>query len=256
MKVEHAASWVVLFGGAGREGVVLRLYAEGVPVRAVIVPKQRSARLERSIDVLRRENAPIFETTRATLPGVMREFRGEGLLSVGFPLVIPAELLQCFRPAINIHPTLLPRYRGPTTAAHILINNERESGSTVHLMEALPDRGDILAQSRVALSPFDTVRSMQRKVYATEPDLVINALNALRQGAEPRAQNERLASEYPRRRTPEDSEVDPSRSLSSLFNHIRASDQDEFPAFFYYMGEKVCIKFWRPEKPPGADDEI
>ena len=256
MKAELTTSWVVLFGGAGREKAVLRLHSEGVPLKVIIVPRQRSAKLEQSVDTLRQRRIPLLEVTRATSSDALKDFLGSGLLSVGFPFIIPADVLLNFRPAINVHPTLLPRYRGPTTAAHILINNEGESGSTVHLMEALPDRGDILAQSRVTLTPFDTVRSMQRKVYATEPDLVMNALNALHRGAEPTRQDERLASEYPRRRTPEDSEIDASQPLSSLLNHIRACDPEEFPAFFFHMGEKVCIRLWRPDKQRDADDEI
>ena len=248
--------WVVIFGGAGRETCVERMLDEGVDVSAILVPKRRSAKLENSLRRLRNLGVTIIEVDKATLGSVLTPYAGLALLSIGFPYLLDGELLKMFRPALNLHPTLLPRYRGPTTAAYILINGEKESGSTVHYMTADMDRGEILAQSSVSLNAFDTVRSLQRKVYATEPQLVMDAIAALEAGVQPRPQDEGQASEFPKRRTPADSEIDPARPLSALFNQIRACDPDEFPAFFYHEGQKVCIRLWRPEKTTKEADEI
>jgi methionyl-tRNA formyltransferase len=118
------------------------------------------------------------------------------------------------------------------------------------------DRGDIIAQSQVELTPFDTLRSLQRKVYSTEADLVMQAITALENGTKVKLQDEKLASEFPKKRTPADSEIDPTQPLNELFNQIRACDPVEFPAFFFYRGEKVCLKLWRPDKPENEDDLI
>jgi methionyl-tRNA formyltransferase len=118
------------------------------------------------------------------------------------------------------------------------------------------DRGPIVAQSRVALTRFDTLRSMQRKVYAAEPDLVLEALERLAQGEPLVEQIEAEATEYPGRRTPEDSKIDPTRSIEELFDFIRACDPVEFPAFFYLEGQKVCVKLWRPDKPEDEEDTV
>jgi methionyl-tRNA formyltransferase len=158
--------------------------------------------------------------------------------------------------ALNIHPTLLPKYRGPTTGAYILINNESESGSTIHFLEEEADKGDIVLQSRVVLNPFDTPRSLQRKVYETEPSLIIDALHNLDLGAIPYQQDEGIATSYPKKRKPEDSKIDPTKSLLDLFNEIRACDPLDYPAYFEYLGQKVCIKLWRPEKSEEQNDEI
>ena len=248
--------WVVMFGGAGREACVERMLIEGVKVPLIFVPKRRSAKLENSLRYLRNLNVKIIEVDKAMLGSLLPEYAGMALLSIGFPYLIDGKLLKMFRPALNVHPTLLPRYRGPTTAAHILINGEKESGSTVHYMTADMDRGDILAQSSVQLNAFDTVRSLQRKVYATEPKLIIDAISALESGVQSRFQDEGQASEFPRKRTPADSEINPARPLSELFNQIRACDPDEFPAFFYHEGQKVCVRLWRPEKTKKEADEI
>lgn len=248
--------WVVMFGGAGREACIEQMLNEGVNIPVILVPKWRGARLENSLRHLRYLDLTIIEVDKAMLGNALTPYAGMALLSIGFPYLVDGELLKMFRPALNLHPTLLPHYRGPTTAAYILINGEKKSGSTVHFMTADMDRGYILAQSVVALNAFDTVRSLQRKVYATEPKLVMDAIVAMEAGVKPWPQDESQASEFPKRRTPADSEIDPARPLSELFNQIRSCDPDDFPAFFYHEGQKVCIRLWRPEKTAKEADEI
>ena len=251
------ADWVILFGGAGREVCILRMLSSGVKIRAVIVPKHRNAKLNTALERLHSLPCPILEVAKDELSDTLAAYLGSPLLSIGFPYILPEKLLSLFNPAVNIHPTLLPCYRGPTTGAYILINKEKESGSTVHHMSAQMDAGDIVAQSSVSLTPFDTVRSLQRKVYETEPDLVIKAISLLEKNIEHGSpQDELCATEYPRKRLPTDSEIDPSLPLSQLFDYIRACDPQEFPAYFMYNNEKVFIKLWRTQKPDDESDLI
>lgn len=248
--------WVVLFGGAGRESIIFRLLDLGVEIGAVVVPAKRSPRLDRAIASVKQHDLPLIEASRQNLAEKLMSFSGHGLLSIGFPYIIPNRVYSRFEPALNVHPTLLPKYRGPTTGAYIILNGERETGSTVHHMTDDMDRGAVVAQSRVSISAFDTIRSMQRKVYEAEPDLVSMALAKVESGAIAEPQDEALASEYPKRRRPEDSEIDPQKPLIDLINEIRASDPDDFPAYFYYHGERVCVRLWRPEKDAASYDEI
>jgi hypothetical protein len=57
-------------------------------------------------------------------------------------------------------------------------------------------------------------------------------------------------------RVPEHSRLDANLSLDALFNHIRAADPDDYPAYFFVDGEKVCVRLWRPERPPNEEDLI
>jgi methionyl-tRNA formyltransferase len=158
---------------------------------------------------------------------LMPRFAADNLISLGFPYLIPRTVYSSFKVAINIHPTLLPRYRGPTSGAYILLNDEAYSGATVHYLVEEADKGDI-----------------------------VKALRLIDAGAAPFPQNEAEACSYPRRRKPEDSLLDPSLPLRYLINAIRASDESAFPAHFYHHGEKVCIKLWRPDKPDEETDLI
>lgn len=251
MKVTNPTSpdplkWVVLFGGAGRESSIIKMVQAGVKVSKVVVPKQRNDKLNTSIERLVENDLEIMEVERNSLVYRLAPLAGAGLLSIGFPYVLTSQILSSFQPAINLHPTLLPKYRGPTTAAYVLINNEAVSGSTVHFMTEEVDRGPIICQSEVIVDAFDTVRSLQRRVYESEPMLLLGALEMLNSGATGVPQDEQLASYFPKKRSPADSEIDPKLPLIDLIHSIRACDPDEFPAFFIYRGEKVCIKLWRP----------
>lgn len=248
--------WVVLFGGAGREAVLDRMAAEGVTIITVLVPSVRSEKLEIAVDSIRKNGFSVIESSRASLAADLNPYGDANLLSVGFPYLVPREIYKRHRIAINIHPTLLPKYRGPTSGAYILINNESESGSTIHLLEEGADQGDIVAQASVRLSQFDTLKSLQRKVYALEPDLVIEAIRRLDAGIVPVPQDEAAATIFSRRRTPADSEIDPNCSLLELFNQIRACDPVDFPAFFRLDGEKICISLWRENRPCDSEDEL
>lgn len=254
--IPRKKKWVVLFGGAGREGCVERMISEGVQVELIILPAVSNAKLDAAISKLRRLPCKFVNIKRAELEHTLLRHVGLSLISIGFPYLISDKILSQFHLALNIHPTLLPKYRGPTSAANILINNESESGSTIHHMTAYMDSGDIVAQNSVPITAFDTVRSLQRKVYASEPQLLMDAFLNIEKGLMARPQDEKNASEFPKKRTPADSQLDPKQSLSELFDKIRACDSESFPAFFMHKGQKVCIKLWRPEKSEIEADEI
>ncbi len=243
-------SLVVLFGGRDREASIFALHAAGHRIRAIVVPEKPAPRLSASTRKLEDAGLPVVFTGRADLANVLGPFEGSLLLSIGFPFLLKQEHLALFPLCLNVHPTLLPRYRGPTSGAHILMNNETESGATVHLIDEGMDTGPIVLQRRVALSRFDTIRSLMRKVYAIEPELICEAIERVSSPEfRPEPQAEQLASCYPHVRTPNDSRIDPERSLTELFDAIRACDPEDYPAHFYLEGQKVCIRLWRPERP-------
>ena len=248
--------WVVLFGGAGREEIIKLMLCEGIHISIVLAPKNQSKKLEGSIAAIRNLGVTLKTVGKNELLQALSKYQKGNMLSVGYPYIIPKSIYAQYRVALNVHPTLLPKYRGPTTGAYILINNETESGSTVHFLSEEADKGDIVLQSYVPLTPFDTLRSLQRKVYGKEPALVVKAMRSLDDGIIPTHQNEALATSYPKVRKPEDSEINPNKSLLELFNEIRATDPKEFPAFFYYHGAKVNVKFWRDSKLADSEGEL
>lgn len=230
--------WVILFGGKNREKIILRLVESNLNVAAIIVPKKYDLSLGACINRIELlTDLKIVETSFSDLHKTLQIYRGGNLLSIGFPYLVMKASLDLFQVAINVHPTLLPKYRGPNSGAHVIANGEEESGSTVHFMTENADEGEIIAQQSIPLTKFDTTKSMQRKIYEIEPDLVLTAINALSLDKTFFRQMESEATSF-KKRTPGDSEIDPEQRLIDLYDSIRSSDPEEYPAFFTLMGKK------------------
>jgi methionyl-tRNA formyltransferase len=246
-------SWVVLYGGGEKRFASLAaLRDSGVKVVAVFLPTPSSDGLRARVgELFRGQTVSMIVSSASELDTDLSAFEASGILCIGWPSLLTRERLDIHPLAINVHPTLLPKYKGPNSGAYVILNGEDYSGSTIHIMEANVDSGAILAQNRVDLTPFDTVTSVQRKVYAEEPALLADTLSRLSDGLDVVEQKVGEGSTYPRRR-PSDSMIDPTRPLIDLMVEIRASNPDTFPAYFNYMGERVAVHVRRLEK---GDDE-
>ena len=249
-------NWIILFGGVGREAIIQKLHQDGIKIVKIILPKIKNKNFNISKKKLEIFNSIIDTSNINNLSGKLSGIKNSGIISIGFPFIIPKAIYSKHLIALNIHPTLLPKYRGPTSGAYVFINEEKYSGSTVHLMEENPDSGPILAQSKVEIKNFDNILSLKRKVYETEPKLLLEALKRLDNNFKLKPQDEKIASYYPKIRKPKDSLIDPKLSLNELIPFLKACDPDNYPAYFFYKGQKVCLKIWRPDKPKNEFDSI
>jgi methionyl-tRNA formyltransferase len=249
---------VFMTGGARKEALEF-LLEKNENVIAVITPVLSSSN-KRFLSVV--ETALQFGITicpikREQLKSTIEELSPDILISCGFPYLIEREVLDIVPFAVNLHPSLLPRYRGFRSGPYIIINGEDKTGVTVHFMDEGIDSGDIILQKEIKLTKFDTTRSMQRKTRAIEGPVLYEALRLLKTGKYERiAQDESKATIYTHLRMPEDSLIDWHRPLKQLYNEIRACDPDDYPAHFFVKGEKICIKMWRFGKNEDESDMI
>ena len=77
---------------------------------------------------------------------------------------------------LNIHPSLLPKYKGLNTHQRAISNNEKYSGCTVHFVNSRLDSGKIILQKKVKISKFDTAKSLAKKVLIQEHKLYPKAI--------------------------------------------------------------------------------
>lgn len=191
------------------------------------------------------------------LEKILDKYNYDILVTLGWPYLLDRRVLEKSKYAINVHPTLLPKYRGYRSGPFILLNDEKESGVTVHLLTERLDAGDIISQVSFPVSIFDTPKSMKRKTDEIEGMALVDAINKIQKNCcEFIPQDESLASQYDEIRTPNDSIIDWDRPLKELYSAIRACDDEKYPAFFYVEGQKVCIKLWRPNRPENESDMI
>lgn len=146
----------------------------------------------------------------------------EVLLCATYHRLLPVSLLGKARWAVNLHPSLLPRYRGANPFYWVIRNGETETGVTAHLMSADADAGDILRQEKIPISETETQGSLRRRLADLAARVAVHTLRDIRDGAVTLTpQDEAGARAYGR---PGDAEriVDPSWSVADARRAIRA----------------------------------
>jgi methionyl-tRNA formyltransferase len=173
-------------------------------------------------------------------------------------LLRPAMLALPGLGAINLHGSLLPRYRGRAPLNWVLIHGESITGVTLHYMDALADHGDIIAQRTVPIGIEDTALTLSRKLTAEGRQLLAETYPLILSGRAPRIPQEHAAATSFGRRTPADGVIDWSRSAWEIYNLIRAVTRPFPGAFTFLQGRRVYL--WRarppqvckPQGPPGT----
>jgi methionyl-tRNA formyltransferase len=119
------------------------------------------------------ENRPIFES-----------FQPDFIVVVAYGQILPGWLLRSARIAsINIHGSLLPRYRGAAPIAWAIINGEKKTGVTTMMMEEGLDSGPILMQKEIPIPIDRTAGELTEELSVVGADLLIETLAAMRAGA-------------------------------------------------------------------------
>ena len=95
----------------------------------------------------------------------------------GFMRILSKNFIKRFKGKIlNIHPSLLPKYKGLNTHQRAISNNEKYSGCTVHFVNSRLDSGKIIHQKKVKISKFDTAKSLSKKILIQEHKLYPKAI--------------------------------------------------------------------------------
>ena len=96
----------------------------------------------------------------------------------GFMKIISRYFIKKFnKPILNIHPSLLPKYKGLNTHKKALKNKEKFSGATVHLVSRKIDSGKIILQKKIKISKNDNIKTLEKKVLKLEHSLYPKAIN-------------------------------------------------------------------------------
>ena len=95
----------------------------------------------------------------------------------GFMKILSKDFIKNFKGKIlNIHPSLLPKYKGLSTHKRVLLNNEKYSGCTVHFVNSRLDAGKIILQKKVKIRKSETAKSLAKKILIQEHRLYPKAI--------------------------------------------------------------------------------
>ncbi|HEX5632823.1 MAG TPA: formyltransferase, partial [Gemmatimonadales bacterium] len=161
-------------------------------------------------------NAPdVLAAVAATAPDYLFSFYYRQMLGAPM-LALPP------RGALNMHGSLLPRYRGRAPVNWAVLHGERETGASLHYMVAKPDAGDLVAQTAVPILPDDTAREVLDKVTVAAEITLDRALPALLAGTAPRTPLALAAGSYYGGRTAADGHIDWMQPATVIHNLVRA----------------------------------
>jgi methionyl-tRNA formyltransferase len=143
--------------------------------------------------------------------------------------------------ALNLHGSLLPRYRGRCPVNWVLIHGESETGVTLHYMEAKADQGDIVDFKRVPITFEDSAITLFAKMTAAAGELMSETYPLLRTGAAPRLTQNHHQASYFGGRTPADGLIDWRHSALQIYNLVRAVTHPYPGAFTALQGRKLFV---------------
>lgn len=165
------------------------------------------------------------------------------LISVNYLFIIEKELIN--HPeilAFNIHGSLLPKYRGRTPHVWAIINNEKETGVTAHLIDEKCDTGDIIYQVKIPIESNDTGATLLEKYKNSYVPIIDKVLGSITTSKIVKTipQNNDIASFFGKR-TPEDGQINWNWQRERIRNWVRAQAYPYPGAFTLIDGEKVVI---------------
>ena len=193
----------------------------------------------------REAGIPVLVPADVNAPEVVQRIAAlepELLFSFYFRQVLkPALLAIPSRGALNLHGSLLPRYRGRCPVNWVLVHGETETGVTLHYMEPAPDTGDIVAQRRVAIAADDTALTLNRKLATAARELLGATFSPLLAGTAPRVPQDHARATTFGGRRPEDGRLAWQRPARELYDLVRAVTHPYPGAFTTCAGTKLLV---------------
>jgi methionyl-tRNA formyltransferase len=222
----------IVFFGTSKFAVsaLKRLKDSGCSVVTVVTqPDKKGGRHLKIItspvkDEALRLNIPVYQPLSITEEGFvdkLKSSKADFFVVVSFGTILPAEILEIPKSCcLNIHASLLPRYRGAAPVRWALINGEKKTGVTIIKMNEKLDAGDIVLRKELKIEEADTSEILDNKLAGIGAELLIEAIGLTMNGkAKFIKQNEKEATFAPRL-TKEDGKLDWKLGSDSILNRI------------------------------------
>lgn len=164
------------------------------------------------------------------------------IVSINYLFLIEKDIIQHSKQlTFNIHGSLLPKYRGRTPHVWSIINNEKETGITAHVIDEGCDTGDIISQIKIPINEIETGAEILNKFKLEYYNLILGVFKKLNSGKlEFIKQDEQLAT-YFGKRTPEDGRINWNWQKDRIKNWVRAQAYPYPGAFSYVNNQKLII---------------
>ncbi len=201
---------------------------------------------------------PVYEPERVrdeSFLQLFRELAPDMVVLVAFGQILPKEIIDspplgC----VNVHPSLLPRYRGAAPICRAIMAGETVTGVSIMMMDEGVDSGDVLLQREFPIEPDDTCGDLSDRLSLAGADMLVEAVRSVAAGSAVRVpQDHSLATEAPRL-TPKSGHIDWSRSAEEVVNQIRGLSPSP-GAYSFLRDRKLKIYFAVAGKEPASGEK-
>lgn len=198
---------------------------------------------------------PVYQPAKIREPEAVERLREENadiIVVAAFGQILSREILQMPRyGCINIHGSLLPKYRGAAPIQWAVLNGEKEAGNTIMQMNEGLDTGDILTQEKVTLEPEETAGSLYDKLSQMGGSLLLRTMEELEKGTITPIPQEESKSCYARMLRKDMGCIDWNKSAAAIGNLVRG--MNPWPSAYTRWNGKL-LKIWMAA--PVSENEL
>jgi len=165
----------------------------------------------------------------------------------------PSLLAAPSRGCVNVHASLLPRYRGAAPIHHALINGETETGITTIWMDERMDAGDMILQRALPIDANDNVADLERKLARLGADVLVETLELIEKGMAPRIKQDESQATYAPALGRARAEIDWNLPAARIANLVRGANPTP-GAFTRHRGKRLKVLRARAVEKPGLEE--
>ncbi len=188
---------------------------------------------------------PVMQPSSLRTPEAQAELAAFGadlMIVVAYGLLLPKAVLETPRlGCINVHGSLLPRWRGAAPIQRAIWAGDRETGITIMQMDEGLDTGPMLMKTTCAIEPTDTSASMYAKLATLGPEALLNTLQALAAGTLSAEPQDSAEANYAQKLSKEEARLNWQQPAAQLERSIRAFNP--WPVSYFSVAEQT-IKVW------------
>jgi methionyl-tRNA formyltransferase len=207
------------------------------------------------------ERIPVFQPARVRAPEVeaqLWELAPQAIVIIAYGQIIPARLLGIPKYGwINLHASLLPKYRGAAPINWAIVNGDTRTGNTTMRIDAGMDTGEMLLKQELAIGADETAPELAGRLSAAGASLMVETLRGLVAGTlAPRPQNHAEATLAPPLKR-EDGQIEWARSAGEIYNRMRGFAP--WPGAYTEFRGQTCHLWGKPvsnEKAEAASGTI
>src|SRR5581483_1379483 len=194
-------------------------------------------------------NIPVYQPERVRRPEsveLLKSLQAELMVVVGYGQIIPQSIIDLPREGIlNVHASLLPKYRGAAPIQWAIANGETETGVTIMQIEAGLDTGDMLLKGSVAIRPEETAPELSARLAPFGAQLLLETVRQIARGTVKREKQNDAEATFSPVLKKEDGLIDWSRSAGDLYNRLRGFTP--WPgAYTKFRGQQLSVIWAKP----------